>query len=456
MSRDLSVTALYTSQVWAWGRLSYAHLFATVDAKRVFDVTNAVLGAARVLRRDLPPLRYSLLHRHALIDHLLRTSGARRVNELAAGLSRRGAAFSPTIAYTEIDLPHVIDHKRRLLERSAEGREVLARLRLVGGDALEVELPPCDLVIAEGLMMYLDGEARRRLFDRVRAIAPRFVFDLVPADEEPVPGAIGRALEAVMKRFTGGRSFERDAQTRDQIIAELHGAGFTEIDAIDRGERSRAHGSCRITISARRWSCSTRSRQPHARERRGAGVALIDLGDDHPLDEPAESEQRHLHLAAHDAPGSTGVVHELDRAGVADPLGPLVRDRSPAAASRVDVVVELFDEARARRPERLVRRTVRVADGLVADVADDPSGGAIESKELATHVKRVSDRLVEWLVEVQRLVVRAPDPFENVLDRELHVVTVNHITASTAGRGPQIEIICARIVHVSGIIQMSQ
>src|SRR5262249_32888522 len=40
---DLSVTALYTSGVWTWGGLSYAHLYATTDAKRVFDATNAAL-----------------------------------------------------------------------------------------------------------------------------------------------------------------------------------------------------------------------------------------------------------------------------------------------------------------------------------------------------------------------------------------------------------------------------
>ncbi len=240
MSRDLSVTALYTSQVWAWGRLTYAHLFATPDGKRVFDITNAALGAARLVRRDLPALRYALLHRHTMIDHLLRGSDARRVTELAAGLSRRGAAFSPTIDYTEIDLPHVIAHKHALLSRTDEGRAVLARLQLVGGDALEVELASCDVAIAEGLLMYLDGDARRRLFARVRAIASRFIFDLVPVEEEPAPGMIGRVLERGMKRFTGGRGFERDARTRAQIAGELRAAGFTEVVVIDAASVARA------------------------------------------------------------------------------------------------------------------------------------------------------------------------------------------------------------------------
>jgi hypothetical protein len=70
------------------------------------------------------------------------------------------------------------------------------------------------------------------LFARVAPIADPFVFDLVPANEEPAPGAVGRVLEAGMKRFTGGRGFERDARTRDDVLAELRAAGFTDVRAI--------------------------------------------------------------------------------------------------------------------------------------------------------------------------------------------------------------------------------
>jgi O-methyltransferase involved in polyketide biosynthesis len=96
------------------------------------------------------------------------------------------------------------------------------------------------LVIAEGLAMYLDGAARRRLFANVRRLAEtagevQLVFDLTPSAEEPPPGPLGRALEAAleaaMKRATGGRGFERDAQTRGQVMAELAEAGFGELAA---------------------------------------------------------------------------------------------------------------------------------------------------------------------------------------------------------------------------------
>ncbi len=247
-SGDLSVTALYTSQTWTWGGLSYAPLFATVDAKRVFDATNAALAAASVFRRGQTPLREELLHRHAMIDHLLRESGARQVLEVAAGLSRRGAAFSEDagLRYTEVDLPPMIARKRTLLERTEAGRAVLARpgLRLIGAD---VETAPLDtyvtpgeplVVIAEGLLVYLTADAQRRLWMRVHALAAvagtvRLIFDLTPACEQPAPGVIGGVLAGAMKRFTGGRGFERDARTRDDLRAELRAAGFARVDVID-------------------------------------------------------------------------------------------------------------------------------------------------------------------------------------------------------------------------------
>lgn len=229
---DLAITALYTAQVWAWGGFGCADLFTSKDGKRVFDVTNAALG---VMRRGTP-LRYALVHRHAMIDHLVSTWKPRRVVELAAGLSRRGAAISadPAVHYVEIDLPGVVAHKRGLLERSAAGRDVLARpnYELVSGDVETLAVPRSEVVIAEGLAMYLDGAARRRLFAKVAMEGVRFVFDLTPTREEPAPGVTGRLLEAAMKRFTNGRSFERDAHTREDVLAELRAAGFDEAQAI--------------------------------------------------------------------------------------------------------------------------------------------------------------------------------------------------------------------------------
>jgi O-methyltransferase involved in polyketide biosynthesis len=252
---DLSVTALYTSQVWTWGGLSHAHLFASPAAKSVFDATNTALGAARMFDRKLAPLRHSLLHRHTMIDHLLRESGDRHVIELAAGLSRRGAAatIDPKVQYTELDLPPVVQHKRELLQRSDEGRAVLARpaLRLVEADVETVALEPFVhrgepvFVIAEGLMMYLATDVRRHVFRKVRQLAAitgdvRFIFDLTPRSEESSGGATGRVLDKALKWSTGGRSFERDARTRGDIVTSLRNEGFNSVEVVTSREVAHA------------------------------------------------------------------------------------------------------------------------------------------------------------------------------------------------------------------------
>jgi O-methyltransferase involved in polyketide biosynthesis len=248
-SSDLSVTALYTAGAWAWGALPDAELFASADTARVFRVVNAALAVARFLRLDAAPLAPSLLHRHAAIDHLLRASRSAHVLELAAGLSRRGITFSSdaSVTYIEVDRPSVIAKKRALLERSSAGRDALSRanLRLVSGDVTTLafdELCPPDgaplFVIAEGLAMYLTRDAQRALFRAVstrlaRGGGGRFVFDLVPPCEQPAPGRVGRALEWLMKKFTGGRSFERDARTRGDVIADLVACGFGSAFALE-------------------------------------------------------------------------------------------------------------------------------------------------------------------------------------------------------------------------------
>jgi O-methyltransferase involved in polyketide biosynthesis len=247
---DLSVTALYTSAAWAWGNLPNAGLLASVEAERVFRVVNAVLAVARPFFARKPSLAHSLLHRHTMIDHLLSVSASRRVLELASGLSRRGVTFSaePDLRYVEVDLPHVVDRKRALLARSDEGRVAMKRSnwKIVKANVATLDLATIApntpderlFVIAEGLLMYFEADAQRVLFASIAkhlrcGVGGSFVFDLVPVCEQPRPGALGRALEWLMKRFTGGKAFVRDARTRDDITAELRASGFTDVELIE-------------------------------------------------------------------------------------------------------------------------------------------------------------------------------------------------------------------------------
>lgn len=244
---DLTVTALYTAQTWKWGRFAEAELFATWRGRDVFNATNLTLGVARVFRRGLPSLRHSLVLRHAMIDRLAGDSGCRQIVELAAGLSRRGAAMTgdPDVRYVEVDLPRVVARKRRLLQRSARGRAIAERgnLRMVAGDVRDVELAALVddgpvFVIAEGLLMYLDAEQQRALWRRVAALladrpGSAFAFDLVPFCEQPRPGALGRGLQWLFERMTRGARFAFDDRTRDDLTADLRACGLGDVTLYD-------------------------------------------------------------------------------------------------------------------------------------------------------------------------------------------------------------------------------
>ena len=250
---DLSVTALYTSQAWVWGRLPGARLFETQAGRGVFASTNVALRIGRLFSpgRRVPWLWHGLVQRHLAIDKLLADGRPTQVLELAAGFSRRGATVSadPGVSYTEVDLPAVIARKRALLARRAEGRAVAGRanLLLVAADVAEVDLASLlaerapAFVIAEGLLMYLDAEAQRSLWARVAAAlhdgrGGRLVFDLVPACEQPRPGLFGRALGWLMRRFTRGAAFAVDTRTRSDIERELLAAGFDAVAQVDTAE----------------------------------------------------------------------------------------------------------------------------------------------------------------------------------------------------------------------------
>jgi O-methyltransferase involved in polyketide biosynthesis len=232
---DLSVTALYTAGTWAWLGLPGAELYRSVDTDRVFAVTNAVLAVVGWFRTG-PSLRHSLAQRHVMIDALC--AGSSLVIELAAGLSRRGAAMSadPAVSYVEVDLPAVVQRKQALLDGSDAGRRVVARpnLRRLAADVRDLDLAELAVgpttVIAEGLLMYLQADEQRALWTKIARIPDvLFVFDLVPHVEQPTPGALGRLLGWLMRQFTGGRGFVEDLRTRQDVRAELLSAGFTQV-----------------------------------------------------------------------------------------------------------------------------------------------------------------------------------------------------------------------------------
>ncbi len=244
---DLSVTALYTSQAWINGGFEDAELFATRDAKVAFKVTNFILGLLRIFKPG-PVLPCSMAQRHAMFDHVVRSSGATQVIEIAAGLSRRGAAFSkdPNLRYVEIDLPGMIASKRELLERTEAGQLILQRpnLTFVPADVRDIDLESCvepgrpACFAAEGLFMFLAAAEQRALWQRIaRALAKApqgtFVFDLIPVVEEWRAGRVGRLLDGLLKRATNGATYVNDNRTRHDIASDLKDAGFATVEFLE-------------------------------------------------------------------------------------------------------------------------------------------------------------------------------------------------------------------------------
>ena len=246
---NLSITALYTSAVWDWAQFSGAPYLISEDAKRVFSVTNFALSIMRLFRWSLPRLPEGLAQRHTLIDQLAKEKKPAFIIELASGLSMRGwrclkeQQTESIKHYIEVDLPHVIEHKKQILDHN---NQLPTRLSFFAKDLRELTLNDLEVLvadetelvfIAEGLVMYLSPEELRVLFHKVAQILVkrrgRLIFDWVPTVEQPPPGMFGRLLGRLMKLFTGGDSFQRDQRTRDDMKALLLSLGAVQVDTYD-------------------------------------------------------------------------------------------------------------------------------------------------------------------------------------------------------------------------------
>jgi O-methyltransferase involved in polyketide biosynthesis len=236
---NIPPSALYTAATWRWGNLPGADLVTPPNARPVFQVVNAYLSLYRLLNPGWHSLRHTLLHRHAGIEHLLRGSNCSQVIEIAAGFSPRGSAISadPAIRYFEVDLPPVIAAKRALLRTTPAGQTVLRRenLALLEGDVTAMEwnrFAACpSFVITEGLMMYFDRATQMKIWrdiaEFLRTNRGEYVFDYLPAPEEPRRSFAGRLLSRM--RGAQNRAFACDGRDRHDIADDLGAAGFKKI-----------------------------------------------------------------------------------------------------------------------------------------------------------------------------------------------------------------------------------
>ncbi len=174
------------------------------------------------------------------IDEALDRLGVTRVLELAAGLSFRGLARTGDIDYLETDLPDIVELKRSLLAKLAPppgaGRYRIEPLDVLDEEAFAAavaSLRPGPLAIAnEGLLMYLDADAKTQLASNIRAALGIRGGHWITADIY-LRGASRVARPAEVERFLAEHRVEDNKfASWDDAAAFFTGEGFTIVDRI--------------------------------------------------------------------------------------------------------------------------------------------------------------------------------------------------------------------------------
>jgi O-methyltransferase involved in polyketide biosynthesis len=250
-----SPTARTTRSLLRLGRTSgqrSAELIAAIRAEFLATPETQALARRSVriftrLLRVLPgdkspfnavPVRQATMT--ALVRRALPVSHASvTVIELAAGFGVRGLQLArslPQGQVIEIDLPDVIEAKQTRLSR-IPGSTIPPNLRWIAADIVQTPLTrlispeSADVVIAEGLLMYLTPEAIVRIASEVYAsLKPGgvFVADLIYRDGLQSVLAASRWMAPLVIRQVGTfRGLVDDAQDAQQLFRR---AGYHPVD----------------------------------------------------------------------------------------------------------------------------------------------------------------------------------------------------------------------------------
>jgi O-methyltransferase involved in polyketide biosynthesis len=249
MPRDaagIPQSAKYTAATWSWGKLRYADVLLPSGSREVFHLVNLYMALYRCINPRKHSLPHTLLHRHGMIDHLLRHFEAQQVIELAAGFSPRGAAMTEQrdLRYYEVDLLPVVQLKTGLLNDTELGRSVLARsnFRQIAADVMQLEFasvfPPApSFIISEGLMMYFNRREQIELWQKIAAFTRTtgscYVFDYIPLNVEPPRSWIGERLHRLKARRGAAPRYSYDERTHEDVRNDLLAAGFRTVELHD-------------------------------------------------------------------------------------------------------------------------------------------------------------------------------------------------------------------------------
>lgn len=243
-------TAHYTGYVWQRLHLPYAHHLATTQGAVLYWGFFALGEWTTRVLPGVPSMRGYLAYRHLLIDALLEDLAPDRLIELGAGLTPRTLqwAIDRDVACVDVDLPDMIDTKRRALERLPDSlrRRAMARLTLQPADVLAPDFAATlralvagakrPAIVAEGLVSYFDADARAALMRVVAdalADGGDFVVDLHTADAQAQLGRATRVLRGAIKALTRRRHALDPLRDRTALHGALADAGFVGSRILD-------------------------------------------------------------------------------------------------------------------------------------------------------------------------------------------------------------------------------
>jgi hypothetical protein len=236
-------TAHVTAYAWYQLGMPYAHLFVTREGAAMYWAFAGTFGNLGKRLFKLPSLVEYLEFRHRLIEAQLELLEPDRVIEMGAGLSRRGITWvlDRGVRYTEIDLPHMSEAKRRMLDEAPgrvrramrEGELELRSTNILApsfADELAELLAGAQrpVVISEGMLDYFDLDDRQKLLENLvkgfhkAGVGGHYLTDLQCADRERKFGVAPMVLRQAIKLATGGQGPAkpfRDLEHVDRVFA---------------------------------------------------------------------------------------------------------------------------------------------------------------------------------------------------------------------------------------------
>lgn len=244
----ISATAWFTAAVWARYHFDAAEIFDTTVGQSWVTACDWLLRPAKLFRPGMGHFLDFLALRHRMFEQRLNQLHPGLVIEIGAGLSSRGfalASSSSAAHYIELDLPAVVEAKRRCLRNCFVPRNY----HLLTGDLMasnlaeRVPLPASFaspvVVITEGVCDYLSFAEKRRAWRQIANLLARvggghYLLDVNPRERFPASHLeVATMVTGLSWLFTGHSFGQRFYATVEDAVVDLRSSGFDSASILD-------------------------------------------------------------------------------------------------------------------------------------------------------------------------------------------------------------------------------